>query len=367
MRIAVDGVPLLGARTGIGRYVSHLVDGLASDRDLSVRATAFTLRGGARPADLPAAVAWCHRTVPAGPLQQWWTRFDQPPADALSGSVGIYHGTNFVLPPLRRAAGALTVHDLAFLRYPHLVDSASLRYRSLVPRGIARADVVFVPTAAIAGELQDAYPVDPARLVVTPLGVDAGWTAARPASTASLARLKLPAEYVLAVGTLEPRKGMDLLLDAYRLLTGRGARVPPLVLVGPAGWGSAPDLAGLSPAEVVLPGYVGADVLPGLVAAASLFVFPSRYEGFGLPPLEALAAGTPVVATDIETSREVLGGHARYVPTGDAAALAEAINDALAHPAGEGERAAGRRHAAGWTWERCVRATVAGYRQAVGG
>lgn len=358
LRVVLDGTPLLGVRTGIGRYVEHLVTELAALPGVQVRVAAFSVRGRAALRTLPPGVRAVHRPVPARLLHRAWMRADRPAAEWLTGGVDVVHGTNFVLPPPRRAAGVVTVHDLAFLHYPQLVEDASLRYRELVPRAVRRAAAVLTPTRAVAGELAEAYGITDDRLRVTPLGVDSSWFGAVPARPAGM-----PAEYLLVVGTREPRKGLDVLLASYRTLVAELPDVPPLVLVGPAGWGPQLDTAELRD-RVITPGYVDAVTLRGLVAGAAALAFPSRYEGFGLPPLEALAAGTPVVASDLPVLREVLGSHARYAAPGDAGALAAALRDTLEHPPSAERRAAGRDYAATFTWRRCAEATFAAYREA---
>lgn len=358
LTIALDGTPLLGVRTGIGRYVEHLVAELAGLDGVRVRVAAFSVRDRASLRTLPAAVHVVHRPAPARLLHRAWLRGDRPAAEWLTGRVDIVHGTNFVLPPPRRAAGVVTVHDLAFLHYPELVAEASLRYRELVPRAVRHAAAVLTPTRAVAAELVEAYGVAEDRLRVTPLGVDPSWYTARPARPAGM-----PAEYLLAVGTREPRKGLDVLLAGYRTLLADVPDAPPLVLAGPPGWGPQLDTERLRD-RVIQPGYVAAATLRGLVAGAAVLAFPSRYEGFGLPPLEALAAGTPVVAADLPVLREVLGSHARFAAPGDADALAAALRDTLEHPPSAECRAAGRDHAATFTWQRCAETTLAAYRSA---
>jgi glycosyltransferase involved in cell wall biosynthesis len=139
--------------------------------------------------------------------------------------------------------------------------------------------------------------------------------------------------------------------------------VPPLVLVGPSGWGPAIDASGLPQEAVVVPGYLSHDDLRGAVAGASVLAFPSRYEGFGLPPVEAFACGTPAVCSDLPVLREVCGEHATYAAVGDVDALAEAIRTALAGPPTSAE--ARRAHARQYTWARCAAEAVAGYERAL--
>jgi glycosyltransferase involved in cell wall biosynthesis len=370
LRVGIDATPLLGPRTGIGRYVEHLVAALAGRPELAeLRATAFTWRGQADLAGaVPPGVSTAGRRAPARALQTLWTRVDLPPVELLAGrGLDAFHGTNFVLPPLRRAAGLVTVHDLAYLHLPGVVSAASLRYRALVPRSVRRAAVVLTPSRATADAVAEAYAVPADRLAVTPLGVDPVWAATPPPDKAWLADRGLPPEYLLAVGTLEPRKGLDVLIAAYRLLLAEEPDAPPLVLVGGAGWGEQPDVAALPADRLVLPGYVDSADLVGIVAGARLLAFPSRYEGFGLPPLEAMAAGVPVVASDLPAVREVTGGHARLVPAGDASALAEALAAELRAAPDEPARAAARAHATASTWQHCAELTARAYQRAAAG
>lgn len=354
MRIGMDATPLLGVRTGVGTYVTNLLGALAAGPD-PVVATAFTLRGAGRLAGVvPEGVTARSRPVPARALRAAWARTGFPPVEWLVGRVDVFHATNFVLPPVRRAAGVVTVHDLSYLRTPGTVTAASLRYRELVPRGLRRAAVVCAPSAAVAGELRDEYGLPEDRVAVTPLGVDEAWFDATAPDRRWLAERGLPEEYVLFVGSLEPRKGLPTLLGAYRAMLASTTDAPGLVLAGPPGWGPALDTAGLPAGSVVTPGYLAGADLRRVVAGAVCLAFPSVYEGFGLPPLEAFAAGTPVVASDIPVIAEVTGGHARLVPVGDADALAGALLAVAANPPDPASRKAAREHARTYTWTRCA-------------
>ncbi len=375
MRVGLDATPLLGPRTGVGRYVAGLVEAmteLPGGEPDEIVLVPFTWRGTADLALVaPAArqVRRRRRRLPMRLLQAAWAALPFPPVEWLAGQVDVFHATNFVAPPARRAATVVTVHDLTYLRYPEMVTAASARFRDLVPRALGRGATVCTPTAAVGAEVADAYRLPPERLVVTPLGVGPAWRTAAPADPAWLAANGLPERYLLFVGNREPRKNLPTLLAAYReLLADPPANpggVPPLVLVGPAGWGEALDLAGLPAEAVRTPGYLPEDDLARVVTGAAALVFPSWYEGFGLPALEALACGTPVVATDLPALREVLGDQAELVPPGDAAAMAAALAKVLGDPGGEPARAARRARAAAFTWAACAQATLSAYRRAL--
>jgi glycosyltransferase involved in cell wall biosynthesis len=373
--------------------LAEALAGLAGPEPEELILVPFSWRGTR---DLPAAapqgprVRHGRRRAPARLLQAAWARLPWPPVEWLSGPVDVFHATNFAAPPTRRAAVVVTIHDLTYLRYPEMVTDASARYRTLVPRALQRGAVVCTPTAAVASEVAGEYHLPPDRLVVTPLGVDDSWRHATPPDPAWLATHDLPPRYLLFVGNREPRKNLPTLLAAYRELLGADTRrsvgvgngptvgegagastapptgpVPPLVLVGPPGWGEALDTAGLPPGAVRTPGYLPQPDLARVVAGAAAVVVPSWYEGFGLPALEALACGTPVVAADLPALGEVLGNQAELVPPGDPAALAGALARVLDDPGGEPARAARRARAAGFTWEACAQATLSAYQLAL--
>ncbi len=372
LRVALDATPLLGARTGVGRYVEQLVRALRTDlpADEAPQLTLvpFTWRGarelaGAAP-DLPG-VRIMSRRVPARLVRELWARAALPPAELLSGVVDVWHGTNFVLPPTRRAAGVVTVHDLTYLHHPDWVVADVARYRHLVPIALRRAGAVCTPSRAVREELLGAYPwLEPGRVVATPLCVDPALFDVGPPDAEQRVRLRLPSSYLLFLGSAEPRKGLDTLLDAHRMLHGRHADVPPLVIAGPPGWGEQADLRDLPAGAVQMLGYCPAKDVPAVVAGAAALVYPSRYEGFGLPPLEAFAAGVPAVVSDLPVTREVLGELAEYAPVGDAEALAAAIEQVITHnPRDRGQAAAARRERArGFSPAGFAEATLAAYR-----
>jgi glycosyltransferase involved in cell wall biosynthesis len=387
MKVALDATPLLGARTGVGRYVQGLAGALATlagPEPEELALVPFSWRGTR---DLPSVapsgprVRHGRRRAPARLLQAAWARLPWPPVEWLAGPVDVFHATNFVAPPTRRAAPVVTIHDLTYLRHPEMVTDASARYRHLVPRALRRGAVVCAPTAAVAAEVAAEYGLGPDRLVVTPLGVDAAWREAVPPDPGWLAAHGLPGRYLLFAGNREPRKNLPTLLTAYRDLlstrvvgVGNGATptegagtttAPTLVLVGPEGWGATLESAGIPPDQVRTLGYLLEPDLVRLVAGAAALVLPSWYEGFGLPALEALACGTPVVASDLPALREVLGDQAELVPPGDPAALADALAAVLDDPGGGAARTARQTRAAGFTWENCAQATLGAYRLAL--
>jgi glycosyltransferase involved in cell wall biosynthesis len=230
-----------------------------------------------------------------------------------------------------------------------------------VPKALERAAVVLTPSNAAADDLAEVYGTDRDRIVVTPLGVDPAWAQATRPTTEWLKANGIPARDLLFVGTLEPRKNVPDLVAAHRMLRHDDPSTPKLVLAGAAGW----NAVAFGPNDVVWPGYLPQAELRSLVAGAAALVLPSRYEGFGLPAVEALACGIPVVASDIPVLREVTGGLAEYAPAGDVPALATALQRVLAAPADPDVVARRRAWAATFTWQRCAAATLTAYRTAL--
>jgi glycosyltransferase involved in cell wall biosynthesis len=364
VRLTLDGTPLLGARTGVGRYVRHLVaelpDALARRGvPAQVRATTWTARGAAL-TELPAGVTQVGPRVPARLLRELWRRVDVPPIEALVGRTDVFHGTNFVSPPTRRAREVLTVHDLTYLHHAGTVSAESLVYRELVPRALARGAHVVTPSRTVAEAVREQYGLAADRVTATPLGVDGEWFDAHPPEPGWLAGHGLPADYLVFVGSLDPRKNLPTLLDAYDRLRATDPGAPALVLAGPAG---REDALSARPG-VHLTGWLADDALRTLVAGARALVLPSLDEGFGLPVLEALACGRPVAVSDIPALREVAGEHAVAAPPSDPDALADALGRALALPDDDAARAARRERARTFTWAACADRTVDAYLRA---
>ncbi|MGY1824786.1 MULTISPECIES: glycosyltransferase family 4 protein [unclassified Blastococcus] len=370
MRVVLDATPLLGPRTGVGRYVASLARELAVGRDdLAVACVAFTARGRrALPAQLPPGATAVGPPAPARLLHRLWARSEWPAVTRLTGPADVFHATNFVLPPTGRAAGVVTVHDLSFLHRRDSVTPAARAYRDLVPLGLRRARMVLTPSRSVAEELAETYGVAEDRLAVTHLGVDTEWFTAEAPDDVMRRRLDLPSRYFLFVGNLEPRKNLPLLLSAYRALLATLPDAPGLVLVGPEGWGPQLDLEGIPPSRIRLTGYLPDTDVRSAVAGATALVYPTAYEGFGLPPLEALACGTPVVASDLPVIREVVGHDpavATLVPEGREAPLTDALLRAATEPEPSGAREQRRERARRFDWHATAAATLEAYRRAV--
>ncbi|GHF77988.1 glycosyltransferase involved in cell wall biosynthesis [Amycolatopsis bartoniae] len=353
LKVLLDGTPLLGERTGIGRYTASLAEELASRSDVDTRAVAFTLRGWRRLRHvLPHGARARGMPVAARLLRRSWLHSPFPPVELFAGLADVVHGTNFVLPRAARAAGVLTIHDLAFLDAPEELARSDRELPQLVRQGAKQARVICTPTAAVAETVAERLDVPREKIQVTPLGVDAAWFTGRPPNKETRDRLRLPSEYLLYVGASNPRKGLDWLRKAHAA----DPELPPLVFSGPGPVSAS--------GRVLHAGYLSEVDLRNVVAGASALVLPSRDEGFGLPVLEALACDVPVVCTDIPALREIAGSFARLVPYGDVEALAVAMGEAVAEPRVASLSVGRRAHAAGFTWRHCADATVEAYRRA---
>jgi glycosyltransferase involved in cell wall biosynthesis len=292
-----------------------------------------------------------------------WHRFGRPTVQSATGPVDVVHATATTVPPAAGAKLVVTVHDLFPLTDPDRFTPRGVRLLSAGIDRARRADLVLCPSRATADDcVEHGFAED--RLRVVPWGVDA--TPADPELRAAVRRrFGLERPFVLWAGTVEPRKNLPVLLDAFERLDHADL---DLVLAGPDGWNEELDhhLRRLGE-RVHRTGFVSTGELTALYAEATAFAFPSVREGFGLPVLEAMAQGAPVVVSDDPALAEVVGDAALVAPSGDAEAWAEALAS-LVDDASAGERwgDAGRRRAAGLTWERSARLTLDAYREVLG-
>ena len=371
MRIGIDYTAAVHQRAGIGRYARGLVRALAQlDRE-----NEYLLLVAGRPKEegtFPPNFRL--RYLPLSP--HWatilWQRLRVPlPADLFTGPLDLFHSPDYALPPLRRGKRVLTIHDLSFLRYPEGADPRLRWYLTqAVPRSIGQADLVLADSQNTKSDLIELLGVEVGRVEVLYPGVEERFHPLDEGSLAPVrARYSLDFPFILTVGTLEPRKNHVGLLQAYSLLKGRYPH--RLVIAGGKGWlyeGIFQEVERLSLEErVFFLGYVPEEDLPALYNLADLFVFPSLYEGFGLPPLEAMACGTPVVVSDLSSLPEVVGDGALLVPPQEVEALAEAMEKALSDPSLREElRSKGLERARRFTWSEAAKRLLAIYKR-VGG
>jgi glycosyltransferase involved in cell wall biosynthesis len=365
MHLAYDATALLGPRTGIGIMATRLLEGLAARRDLHVVAFACTWRGRHRLRSVaPVRVKTVQRPIPARPAHLVWRHVDLPPVEWITGRVDVVHGPNFLVPPARRAARVMTVHDLTAVHHPELCTAHSRTYPDAIRRALARGAWVHTVSDFVRDEVIDVFGADPERVVTVPNGVDTIPDAA-PADGHALAGGD---EYVVALGTVEPRKDYPALVAAFDAVAARHPRLR-LVIAGPDGWGMETFTAAVERAghrsRIVRLGYVDEPARAALLRGAQALVYPSVYEGFGLPPLEAMAAGIPVVATSAGAVREVCGDAAELVAVGDTDGLAAGIERVLTDTDRRTDLIAlGAARAARFSWSEHVSGIVALYGRA---
>lgn len=370
LTVGLDVTSLIGPRTGVGALTGELVGGLAARRDVAVRGFAVTWRGrGALRGTLPPGVTLTGRPMAARPLRAAWGRFGRPAIEAWTGPLDVVHGPNFVVPPARGAARVVTVHDLTAWRYPELVDEATAAYPALVASAVAGGAWVHTPSRFVADEVRALPGVDPGRVVAVANGAPDLGPVGPGRDAAAGQALAGVATYVLALGTVEPRKDLPALVAAFDAVAARQPDVH-LVIAGPDGWGVDQLARALGRAHhrerVVRLGWVSGDERVALLRGARVVAYPSVYEGFGLVPLEAMAAEVPVVATRAGAIPEVVGDAAELVAVGDVDALAAALLRLLTDEARREELvAAGHRRRARFRWADAVGDVVALYRRAV--
>ena len=354
MKIVVDVSPLSRPRTGIGNYLRGLLAGLIEASQGRHELVAFGPSGprGRRriqeslsgiPIELrlpllPRAHAW--RTA--------WSRLGWPPVERVVGQVDVFHFSDWMYPPQRGGVRATTVYDLVPLRHPEWAQRTTRRMHGAKYRQLATCDRVFAISRFSAREVVEALDIPEERVAVAYPGTDPSF---RPDGE----RADLGGPYLLAVSTLEPRKNLPALVKAFTELRRRRPDLT-LALAGLAGWERRP----LAAEGVRLLGYVSDDELPKLYRGAAAFAYPSSFEGFGIPIVEALASGVPVVASEHPSLDEACGDVALRADPDDGQAFSAALEEALEAP-----RGGGLEHAAQFTRRACGQAVLAGYESAL--
>ncbi|MFN3337383.1 MAG: glycosyltransferase family 4 protein [Thermomicrobium sp.] len=354
-------------RAGVSRYIEALLQylpGVAPDLEI-IAYTSRTVWRAAH-AELPPAVAW---RVTGWPTERPSVRiaWEQLVAPWATRDCAVIHGPVNVLPLALARPGVVTVHDLAFLHFPEHYPATKRWYlRLLTALSVRRARRVIAVSETTRRDLVQLYGMAPERITTIPNGIDADW---RRVDDGELERWRrqqgLPERFLLFVGTVQPRKNLTTLLEAFAQL---GPEFPwPLFVVGAAGWLDSPiyrraEALGLA-RRVRFTGYVPPEELRYWYSAATIFIYPSLYEGFGLPLLEAMACETPVITSNCSALPEVAGDAAVLVEPTDPLAIAAAIRSlAMDEERRRMLAQAGRERARQFTWERTARETAAVYR-----
>lgn len=373
MRVAFNATALLSPMTGIGQYAFHLAQGLQTNPDIDLDLFyASGWRKEIRTEPLPKIVSLkslVRRFVPKSysisrVLQQKF--FTSGARQAMND---IYHEPNFLAFRFD-GPSVITVHDLSWIRHPemHPVDRVQAMEKYFQP-GLERASMILTDSEFVKRELIDVFAIKPERIRPVLLGVEALF---RPqSSTETLAVLSqhqlTHGHYLLAVGTLEPRKNLQVALRAYMKLPANFRKTYPLVLVGMKGWHTSELEKEIAPlvraGQVRQLGYLPREDLATIIAGASTLIYPSVYEGFGLPPLEAMACGVPAIVSNVSSLPEVVGDTGLLIDPHDVDGLASAIQTLIESPGLRQQLSLkALQRSATFTWARCADQTVDAYR-----
>ncbi len=383
MRIALDGTPFLIEKTGIGHYTANLIAALAArEPELDLVAFTVSLRAAHHLKDqvegLP--VKPCGFNLPANLLYyRIWPHLKVLPAERLLGSFDVFHATNYQAPALREAALVMTIHDLNFVRFPEMQSKGIRRFMRTLPRLASKAAAILVDSEFTAAEVADILHIGPEKVRVVYPGLDPKFR--RPAEEEierALDCYRVERPYVAYVGNMHPRKNLYTLIEAYGLLRKQGLE-HKLAVIGGGGLGALNNReylklrqmvseAGLDQ-SVAFTGYVPDKWLPALLSGADALVLPSLYEGFGLPPLEAMACGVPVLVSRRASLPEVVGKAGMYLEDPlDAEEIAATLGRLLDDRAGR-ERMTEMGHAQArlFDWADTARRTLDIYREVTAG
>ncbi|HKZ81770.1 MAG TPA: glycosyltransferase family 1 protein [Pyrinomonadaceae bacterium] len=362
MRIGIDGLILSDPLTGIGHYTLELARHLAlnngSDEYLLVSprplSPANNLLG-----EKPANLGFQHLTL--NPFTRHWWSIGLP-RFIRSNRIQLFHGTNFEVPLRQVCATVVTIHDLSILLHPETQQRKIVRRRQRrLPLMARSATIIVTPTGAVRDEVAEHLGILPEKIEVVPEAARRLFKRLEPEHTLSTRmRLGIHADFLLYVGTLEPRKNLLTLVRAFEEVLRKRANGLQLVLAGRKGW-MLDDLltyVSQSPArdQIIFTGYLSDQDLCALYSACLVFVYPSVYEGFGLPPLEAMACGAPVITSRISSITEVVGSGARGVDPYSSEELSEAVIELLDDRAlRERLSAAGKNRAQSFSWTETAR------------
>jgi len=355
---------------GINGYIYNLLRALP-DADPNLRYTVFAGPQGDPPEHARMAVRRARWRTERPARRILWEQIAQPFA-VQRAKPDLLHGLAFVSPVLNRVPSIVTVYDLSFVHYPERLPASRRLYLRLLTRwSCERARRVIVISRSTAHDLTGIFGIPAHKIDVALPGVSELFVPLPEAEVAAFrAEKSLPERFILFLGTLEPRKNLPVLLRAFAQLPAAERETVHLVLAGGRGWMTDEIFATIERhdlgATVHLPGYVPGDELPLWYNAAETFVYPSIFEGFGMPVVEAQACGTPVIVSSVSSLPEAAGDAGVQLPPDDVGAWADALHRAISDLAWRADmRARGIAHAAGFTWARTAAQTVASYRAAL--
>jgi glycosyltransferase involved in cell wall biosynthesis len=364
MRIGLDGQPLIKPKTGVGHYTFELARALAALRpDVSFELIA--------PDSFPPDIIRETEAIPNlrtvavktnALTRRWWSI--GLPRYLRREKFDLFHGLNYEVPLFNSARNVVTVHDLSVFTHAQTHDPRiARRARKRLPIMLRAAKRIFTPTQAIKNEVVTRFNIDSARITVTPEAPRENFFRMEFEQTLpARQRYGIENDFILSVGTIEPRKNLQTLLRAFTKILSETKLQPQLAIAGGEGWLTSElrrFMAGSDFGDRLrMIGYLADDDLRALYSSCRLFVYPSLYEGFGLPPLEAMACGAPVIASRIAAHEEVLNDHARLVSPLDEGALKNAIVEMLEDDPARAQLAqSGFEHAAKFSWRKTAELT----------
>lgn len=362
MRACIDIQSAVTQRAGVGRYTKMLVEQLAAQRgEHELALFYFDAKRRGEPFAVPGAEFRACRLMPGRVAQGLWKTINWPPFHTFAGPADLYHFPNFTRPPMKRGASVITVHDVAFLRLPDTLEEKNRVYlQARMKPSVERADAIITVSHFTARELTELMGVPADKLFPIHSGLDADMHPPTPEAVRALRlRLGLSRPYLLMVGTLEPRKNIPFLVSIFERMDKFDG---DLVIAGRRGWKYEPILERIRTsshaARIKLVEDLGEGDLPALYGGAELFVLPSRYEGFGFPPLESMACGVPAVVAPAGSLAEVCGEAAAVVPDYHVEPWVQTIQRLLDHPSErQALRERGLAHAPTFRWSETARQT----------
>jgi glycosyltransferase involved in cell wall biosynthesis len=382
MLIGIDCRSLLAAKTGIGVYTNRLLAELEGIDNLVLKCYLhLPFLNPKKKRRALAAVELAHQRLelvsqsfPPPKIQRLlWSYSDLMPVETIIGDVDVFHSTSLIMPPLRKAKGVLTIYDLTFMLFPEYHGKGMQAITRDIRKYVSRSDCVIAISEHTKRDIMEHLQVPEERVRVTMLAADERYRPVNDPEAITTAKSKfgIDGDYILYTGTLEPRKNIPALIRAYAQLRHEAKITHRLVLAGKKGWLYDEILESVRTLglekDVIFTGYVADEDMLYLYNGAELFVYPSFYEGFGLPPLEAMACGCPVVTSNTSSLPEVMGDAGLMVDPNRPEELAEAMWRILDNGELRSElRAKGLQRAAEFSWQRCAEETLAVYRELTG-